>query len=114
MVLVVPDCLVLLEFPLVELVEQSEGSGLIDLVPLLVLLMGLTSGRVFLFAQLDIRIHTFLLLHLVVHRNVDAIRVELSRLVILGLQTGLAEQTLDLIDRAVQLEGLRIHFLESF
>ena len=68
---------------------------------------------VFLLANFYIDIRCFLLLGFVVDCDVDAVGVVLSGFVILGLQTGLAEQTFNAFNAGLKLECFKVDFFKS-
>lgn len=94
--LVIPDFVVFLEGAFVELVEKGEGAGLVDFEPLFVVL-----GLRFLFAYFDVvglvGAADFLLFYFGVGGNVDTVGIQFGRLIVLRLETGLAEQALELV-----------------
>ena len=66
-----------------------------------------------LLADFYIRIGSFLFFGLVGHCDINAVGVVLGGLVIFGLQTGLAEQTLDVFDASLQLDTFEVDLFES-
>lgn len=111
-VFVIPYLLILLEFTFVHLEEQSEWSRFVDFFSDFMLLVSWIC-MVFLLANFYIGIRCFLLLGFVANCDVDAVGVVLSGFVILGLQTGLAEQTFNAFNAGLKLECFKVDFFKS-